>query len=125
MENIQLTNNFWASEFACQCDSNCTHKNSDLLDENLLNALQSLRDHLGVSINISSALRCPTHNENEGGVENSTHVRGMACDIYSNHASLTEIYDFINEHFPEYSIGSYSSFIHLDTRTRFPVGRRW
>lgn len=43
--------------------------------------LQRLRDHLGSPVIINSGYRCPELNVAVGGVKNSQHCRGEACDI--------------------------------------------
>ena len=43
--------------------------------------LQPLRDYVGAPVHINSGYRCPELNEAVGGVKNSQHCRGEACDI--------------------------------------------
>ena len=46
-----------------------------------LKVLQPLRDYVGAPVHINSGYRCPELNEAVGGVKNSQHCRGEACDI--------------------------------------------
>lgn len=46
-----------------------------------LETLQPLRDHVGAPVHINSGYRCKELNEAVGGVKNSQHCRGEACDI--------------------------------------------
>ena len=46
-----------------------------------LEVLQPLRDYVGAPVHINSGYRCPELNEAVGGVKNSQHCRGEACDI--------------------------------------------
>ena len=46
-----------------------------------LEVLQPLRDYVGAPILINSGYRCPELNVAVGGVKNSQHCRGEACDI--------------------------------------------
>ena len=71
----QDTKNFKVSEFACK------HCGKNLIDQKVLNMAQELRDYLGVPIKVNSGYRCEVHNKNVGGVKNSKHVQGFACDL--------------------------------------------
>ena len=42
--------------------------------------LDPAREKLGAPITVNSGFRCPLHNQMVGGVANSQHVRGEACD---------------------------------------------
>ena len=46
-----------------------------------LEILQPLRDYVGAPVHINSGYRCPELNVAVGGVKNSQHCRGEACDI--------------------------------------------
>ena len=46
-----------------------------------LEVLQPLRDYVGAPIHINSGYRCKALNEAVGGVKNSQHCLGEACDI--------------------------------------------
>ena len=54
------------------------------IEENLQalvsNVLEPVRERLGMPIVVNSGFRCPIHNVAVGGVANSQHVRGEACD---------------------------------------------
>ena len=54
------------------------------IEENLQalvsNVLEPVRELLGKPIVVNSGFRCPIHNVAVGGVANSQHVRGEACD---------------------------------------------
>jgi D-alanyl-D-alanine dipeptidase len=43
--------------------------------------LDPAREKLGSPIVVNSGYRCPKHNKEVGGVANSQHMRGEACDI--------------------------------------------
>ena len=47
----------------------------------VLEVLQPLRDHVGSPVIINSGYRCPELNDAVGGVKNSQHIKGEACDI--------------------------------------------
>jgi hypothetical protein len=47
----------------------------------LVDILERCRDHFGTPIVVVSGLRCKQHNADSGGVSNSQHMYGEACDI--------------------------------------------
>lgn len=107
-----VAKNFVVSEFAC-------HDGSDtvLIDPQLVEYLQLIRDHFGKSVKINSAYRTPTHNANEGGVDDSRHVLGCAADIRITGVAPIEIARYA-ESLGIRGIGLYDSFVHIDTRTQ-------
>ena len=54
----RLSANFVAGEFACKCGQ-CK---KIMVDSELVNRLQQIRDHFGVPVNVNSGYRCKTHN---------------------------------------------------------------
>ena len=68
--------NFTSDEFKCHCG--CTE---NLIAMELLYAMQAVRDITEKPIKISSGYRCDSHNKAVGGSDNSSHLRGLACDI--------------------------------------------
>lgn len=69
-----VTKNFRKSEFTCPC---CGLYNMEPI---VIESLQKMRDEYG-PIKIVSATRCEKHNKEVGGVDKSTHLRGLAVDI--------------------------------------------
>lgn len=67
--------NFSEKEFACPC---CEEVK---INENLVRNLQRLREELQQPIVITSAYRCPDHNEAVGGAPGSAHKDGLAVDF--------------------------------------------
>lgn len=113
MNNFQLTKNFNLQEFEC---THPDHRHV-VVDEELVEKLQKLRDRLDVPLVINSAYRCPERNKQVGGVKNSQHIKGKAADI-----SLETI-DVDIERLAQIAhsvgfdgIGLYNTFIHLDVR---------
>ena len=76
LNDIQLAKNFKMSEFECH---DGTHE--VMIEMKLVEALQRLRDTLGVPLTIESAYRNPVHNMAVGGSPNSRHMLGQAADI--------------------------------------------
>lgn len=106
--NVKLSKNFRAGEFACKC-SCCTEF---LLDDALVDWLQRIRDHFGVSVNVNSGYRCPAHNAEVGGSTSSHHKKGMAADIRVSGIKPEEVARFA-ETAGIQRIGLYDSFVHI------------
>lgn len=51
------------------------------VSDELLLLLDAMSDMVGEKLEISCACRCPEHNAEVGGVENSQHVLGLAADV--------------------------------------------
>lgn len=115
--NTRVSDNFMSSEYQCKCNGLCSFAE---IEEELIEAVQSLRAMFKGPLHITSAYRCAGHNDNVGGVENSTHVRGMAVDIVCD--DLDRLALIIEGVYPEFSIGRYDTFIHFDIRRD---SRRW
>jgi len=112
----QLSKNFKLSELMCKCGQ-CEEQ---IVHDDLVSYLQELRDLYGHPIKITSAYRCPNHNENVGGVLNSSHVKGWAADLQCD--SLPILEEIIDQMFSEKSLGVYDVFIHTDIRAE---SKRW
>lgn len=69
--------NFKVSEFACKDGTD-----EILIDYDLAVLLQSIRDHFGRAVVITSGYRTPEYNKKVGGATGSYHTKGMAADIY-------------------------------------------
>lgn len=84
-DNKPLTlKNFGPDEFKCNCGCG-----GDIADELKLK-IQALRDLLcqrsgggDRPIIVTAGFRCPTQNARVGGVANSLHMKGRACDLYT------------------------------------------
>ena len=112
---MKLSDNFSRSEFKCKC-GDCDY---DTVDSELIDVLQLLRDYIGKPIEVTSGNRCPEHNRNEGGAVSSYHIRGRAADIQIDGVSPSVIQGYLESAYPDkFGIGFYSSFTHIDTRTK-------
>ena len=76
------TKNFTEAEFVCRC-GRCAWsvERPDIVQAELMAALQRVRDAYGGPVRVTSGRRCPSHNYRIGGVSNSWHTRGLAADI--------------------------------------------
>lgn len=110
VNNLQLTDNFKLSEFACRDGSE-----ELMLDMDLVHKLQVLRNKLGKPIRVTSGYRNPEYNEKVGGVKNSQHLLGKAADIQVDGMDTVEL----SRHAKMVGfngIGIYKNFVHVDVR---------
>lgn len=108
----KLSENFTVSEFACKDGSD-----KILIDTELVNVLQKIRNHFGKPVTINSAYRNPSYNKKIGGVSNSQHTKGTAVDICINSISPLEIARYTEYIMPaKGGIGLYDNFVHIDVR---------
>ena len=75
--------NFSPREFMCECGGRYCGGYPDYMKPAELKHIQTIRDHYGKPITITSGLRCKEWNRVlNGSVENSGHLRGLALDCY-------------------------------------------
>ena len=106
---------FTESEFACK------HCGKNKMDEDFLDKLDELRHRCGFPFNITSAYRCPAHNQKVSSTgPKGPHTTGKAVDIA---ASRQHAYDILEEALRLGFTGigvqqkGANRFIHLDTLT--------
>ena len=112
--DLNLSPNFKVKEFSCKDSSDKV-----LIDINLVEKLQELRNYLGKPITISSGYRTDSYNKQCGGADNSYHLKGQAVDIY-----CTGVKPIVIALWAEFNglggIGIYlnrsQEFVHIDTR---------
>lgn len=110
--SIQVSKDFWSSEFDCKCDyPDCT---KTIINLDHVTNLQVLRDRLSSPIRINSGYRCEKHNKDIGGASESRHKKGDASDLevegYSPNKVASE-----SEHLFS-GLGRYNTFTHVDSR---------
>jgi uncharacterized protein YcbK (DUF882 family) len=114
-----LSIHFSKAEFACRCCGELR------IDKRLIDALEGLRSLAGQAILIHDGYRCPTHNQEVGGVTDSEHTRGLAADVAIPGLSVQQMYDLALQ-IPTLAaggIGVYDGgFLHVDVRS-YPA--RW
>lgn len=109
---------FTKAEFKCKCGGkHCNGYPADI-DMTMVGYADEIRHRIGKPLRVNSGLRCPTHNKNEGGVSNSQHVYGTACDLGKpdgvTPAEMAEIAEDVMGNTG--GIGIYSWGIHIDSR---------
>lgn len=111
---------FTRDEFRCQCGGKYCNGFPVEPSPALLSKLDLIREELGVPITIvesgGSGIRCPTHNANVGGVNNSQHLYGIAADLHSSASPqrMKEVAEAVMGNTG--GIGVYRWGIHVDTR---------
>lgn len=113
---------FTKEEMACKCGCGLMPNNLVFLER-----LHNARERAGVSFPINSWVRCPARNKEEGGRENSAHLRGCAVDIridkYNSYKRFLVIKALIEEGFNR--IGVYDWGIHVDSDETLPKQQFW
>lgn len=113
---------FKRSEFACKCGKYCNGFPVEP-NEKLVETLETIREHFGVPVTVSSGIRCKTHNTNVGGVSKSQHMEGTAADIVVKGVPVSEVVKYAETLMPKTGgIGTYKTFTHIDVRS---VKARW
>ena len=118
------TGNFWygikyfkRSEFACKCGKYCNGFPVEP-NEKLVKTLETIREHFGAPVTISSGIRCKTHNTNVGGATKSQHMEGTAADIKVKGVLPSEVVAYAESLMPNTGgIGTYNTFTHIDVRS--------
>lgn len=85
---------FTREEFKCKCRGRYCNGYPHEPQEAMVRLAEGARKHFGKPAIIISGLRCTQHNANEGGVANSQHIYGEACDIQIPGVSAAEMKDY-------------------------------
>lgn len=111
-----LSKNFTRKDFKCPCG--CTRQ---MVDSELVEKLQAIRDKLGKAIKVTSGYRCLSHNAAVGGSSGSKHRYGMAADWRLVDRSINPVaLGILAQAVGFGGIGIYwhsrGAFVHADTR---------
>ena len=115
----RLSANFAVREFACKDGSDPM-----FIDTRLVQVLQSIRDHFGSPVVITSAYRTAAHNKAVGGAAYSQHCYGRAADIRVAGISVEQLAAYAEKLLPDTGgIGRYpvrsgrpTGWVHVDVR---------
>lgn len=115
-DKTALTKNFSRYEFDCPCGCG-----TQMVDPELAEKLQRIRDALGKPIKITSGYRCLKHNQDVKGGTNSRHRYGMAADWRLKDRSVNPVaLGIIAQAVGFGGVGIYwyagNAFCHADTR---------
>lgn len=94
-DNCKDFKNFKYSEFKCHCKGKYCNGYPVSFSYELAKNLQTIRTHFGKPLTITSPLRCETWNTKQGGVKNSKHKRGWACDFYIKGVSYNTLAKYV------------------------------
>ena len=110
--------NFNLDEFRCKCGCGHVSIHSDLLD-----LLQTARNNIG-AITITSAYRCPEHNDKVSSTGLSgPHTTSKSVDIHvSNSQHRKQLIDYFTNKVT--GLGIAKTFIHIDILTSDEVPHR-
>lgn len=86
---------FNKNEFKCRCGGKYCNGFPAEPSQLLIKAADQVREYFNTSVNVTSGLRCPIHNTNEGGVSNSRHITGKAMDFYVTGKSADTVLAFV------------------------------
>lgn len=117
-DQTPITKNFTRAEFQCSCG--CS---AQIVDKELAEKLQLIRDKLGRPVTITSGYRCPIHNKAVDGAASSRHLYGMAADWRTTDRSINPVaLGILAAAQGLDGVGIYwrsatDAFVHTDTRT--------
>ena len=81
--NCSLVKNFSPEEFRCECGGKWCSGYPSYMKQTELKNLQSIRNHFGKPVDITSGLRCKRYNDSlRGSSSQSKHKSGYAADVY-------------------------------------------
>lgn len=107
---------FKSEEFDCPT----LEGSGELMDENFVKTLNSIRHSSGVVMVINSGYRSEEHNESVNGKKSSSHLKGLAADVAcDNSIDRVKIIEAAILHKVR-RIGIAETFIHLDTDSSKP-----
>ena len=115
----KLSTNFTVREFACKDGTDPV-----FVDTELVQVLQSIREHFGKPLTITSAYRTAAHNKAVGGAAYSQHCYGRAADIRVQGVSVETLAAYAETLLPDTGgIGRYpvktgrpAGWVHVDVR---------
>lgn len=109
---------FKRSEFRCKCGGKYCDGYPAEIDMTMVKIADEIRSRIGKPITVNSGLRCKTHNANVGGVSNSQHLLGTACDLgCPSGCTPAQMASIAEEIMGDTGgIGIYPWGIHIDTR---------
>lgn len=111
---------FKREEFTCNCGCGLNNISDDLLTK-----LDQAREIAGIPFKVNCGTRCPKHNKNEGGEDDSAHLYGFAVDISAptSGQKFLIVSSLLKVGFTR--IGVYANFIHGDIDMKKPQKMLW
>ena len=82
---------FKLTKFKCQCKGKYCTGYPTIIDKDLINNIDSMRDHFKTPFYLTSGMRCTTWNNlQKGSSKTSRHLTGKALDFYTKKSSDIE-----------------------------------
>ena len=86
---------FTRAEFKCKCGGRFCNGYPAEMREAVVKIADAAREHFGKPAYVVSGLRCKTWNGMQGGVANSQHMYGEACDLCVDGVGWSELLAYI------------------------------
>jgi uncharacterized protein YcbK (DUF882 family) len=108
---MKISEHFDDSEFTCHCGCG-----QNVIHQELVDMLEAFRARVDKPIIVHCVNRCSQHNAVVGGVKNSLHREGMACDCHVKKMPIKELHAIAlsSEDILTGGIGIYDWGIHVD-----------
>lgn len=101
---------FTPEEFRCKCGCGAGE-----MSEKLIRIAETVREHFGVPVIVSSGRRCKTHNAKVGGVSSSRHLSGKAMDFCVKGKSSAVVLAYVQTLSGiRYAYAIDGSYVHMD-----------
>jgi len=106
---------FTREEFRCKCGGRYCDGFPAEMRRKVVQVADRAREHFGKPGHVVSGLRCPRHNADSGGVENSQHMSGEAIDLRIEGVSADALLAFVTAQ-PEirYAYSINETNVHFD-----------
>lgn len=88
---------FDREEFRCKCGGKYCKGFPAEPKEAMVRIAEDARKHFGKPAFVASGLRCKEWNRIQGGVENSQHMKGEACDLQVQGTSADKLLDYLQK----------------------------
>ena len=110
---------FTSEEFECKCCG------KEEMDQAFIGRLNEARRFAGTSFVVNSGFRCPKHNKEVKGKEDSAHLYGLAADIETKTDSkrYRVVTALLDAGFTRIGIGN--GFVHVDEDRKKNFNRMW
>lgn len=106
---------FKREEFRCKCGGRYCNGYPAEMQEAVVKIADAAREHFGKPAHVISGLRCQKWNAHEGGVENSQHMYGEACDLRIDGVDSETLRQFVaTQPGHRYSYRINSTNVHFD-----------
>lgn len=110
---------FKRAEFRCKCGGRYCNGYPAEMQDAVVRIADAAREHFGKPAHVVSGLRCEKWNAHEGGVANSQHMYGEACDLRIDGVDSETLRQFVStQPGHRYSYRINSTNVHFDIPAR-------